>query len=46
LLSAHNSPRDHHDLALWQELAERIRTIVEEPKYQDISAHFDGSSWH
>jgi hypothetical protein len=34
--SSHNSPRDDEDEALWNELVERVRQIVEDKKYERI----------
>ncbi|MEY9837418.1 hypothetical protein [Streptacidiphilus sp. EB103A] len=37
-LSSHNSPEDEDHEALYTELRERVRAIVDEPKYQAIGA--------
>lgn len=37
-VSRHNSPKDHQHDVLWCELAERIREIVENPRYKEIRA--------
>jgi hypothetical protein len=42
LVSRHNSERDRRDDHLWEELQGRIRTIVNEEKYESISAMLHG----
>lgn len=43
IVSRHNSAQDRADDWLWADLVERIRTIAEEPKYQEINVHFSAS---
>lgn len=40
-VSRHNSPRDTGEDKLWAELVARLRRIVEEPRYREISAAFE-----
>ena len=35
-VSRHNSPKDEEHDALWAEMIERIKKIVNDPKYQPI----------
>jgi hypothetical protein len=37
-VSRHNSPKDDRHDALWEGLCERLRSIVEEPEYEEINA--------
>ena len=37
-LSDHNDERDVADEASWEDLAERVKALVAEPKYAEISA--------
>jgi hypothetical protein len=37
-LSKHNSPRDYEHEALFDDLLQQIRLVVEQPKYEAISA--------
>lgn len=38
VLSAHNAARDDRDRKLWNEMMEKIRVIVLDPKYRSIYA--------
>lgn len=41
-VSRHNSEKDVEHDALWADLSDRVRSIVEEPKYESIIAMCHG----
>lgn len=41
-LSAHNSPEDAEDEALWGELCQRVRAVTDDPKYARVLVMTNG----
>lgn len=35
-VSRHNSERDDDDNALWNEMTDRLRTVLADPKYNEV----------